>query len=179
VVSGAVALILQKYPTLTPDQVKKYLGSTASLLSKEDPADQGAGEIQLAPLLARVPAAYVQTFLTSTGRGTLEGSRGADHLTNNGVVLNGEKDIFGRAFDAAAVAAAESAGTSWSGGAWNGSVWSGSSWSGSSWSGSSWSGSSWSGNSWSGSSWSGSSWSGSSWSGSSWSGNSWSTGSYS
>jgi serine protease AprX len=109
----------------------------------------------------------------SSGTGTLEASRGSDHISIDGVVLQGEQDIFGMPFDSTAMAALESAGSSWSGGMWNGSVWTGSSWSGSSWSGSSWSGSSWSGSSWSGSSWSGSSWSGSSWSGSSWSGGEW------
>ena len=101
-----------------------------------------------------------QRFTNATGTGSLERSRGQDHLTRNGVVLTGERDIFGKPVDTSALAAAEAAGSSWSGGNWNGSSWSGSSWSGSSWSGSSWSGSSWSGSSWSGSSWSGSSWSG-------------------
>ena len=131
-------------------------------------------------LNAPVPSVLTaqQTNASSTGTGSLEASRGTDHLSENGVVLQGEEDIFGQPFDAKTIAALEAAGHSWSGGIWNGSSWSGSSWSGSSWSGSSWSGSSWSGNSWSGSSWSGSSWSGSSWSGSSWSGSSWSGGSW-
>ena len=88
---------------------------------------------------------YTQDWPEATGTGTLEGARGTDHLTNKGVTLSGERDIFGRSFDSAAMAAKEAAGTSWSGGVWNGSTWSGSSWSGSSWSGSTWSGSSWSG----------------------------------
>ena len=85
----------------------------------------------------------------STGLGSLELARGQDHLTRDGVMLTGERDIFGKPWNAAAMAAAQAAGSSWSGGTWNGSSWSGSSWSGSSWSGSSWSGSSWSGSSWS------------------------------
>ena len=110
----------------------------------------------------------------STGNGSLDGSRGGDFLSQNGVALSGNQDIFGNPLDLSALAQAEAAGSSWSGGVWNGSTWSGNSWSGSSWSGVSWSGSSWSGSSWSGSSWSGNSWSGSSWSGVSWSGSSWS-----
>jgi serine protease AprX len=99
------------------------------------------------------PAAYTQIFTASSGTGTLEAARGTDHLTMNGVTLQGEQDIFGHPVGTAALATLEAAGSSWSGGTFNGSSWSGSSWSGSSWSGSSWSGSSWSGSSWSGGSW--------------------------
>jgi serine protease AprX len=181
-VSGAVADLLQRYPQLTPDQVKEMLTSSCDKLSSFNWKQQGCGEIDLDKLMgASVPSVSgsLQYNAPSTGAGSLEASRGTDHISNNGVVLQGEQDIFGKPFVSAAMAALEAAGSSWSGGMWNGSVWTGSSWSGSSWSGSSWSGSSWSGSSWSGSSWSGSSWSGSSWSGSSWSGSSWSGSSWS
>jgi serine protease AprX len=176
IVSGAVALVLEKYPTMDPDLVKRFFGSNAVKLASFDSQAQGAGEIRLGAMLTKTPQwSYTgQNFAHATGTGSLERSRGAAHLTRDGVTLTGEKDIFGRDFDSAAMADAQASGSSWSGGEWNGSSWSGSSWSGSSWSASSWSGSSWSGSSWSGSSWSGSSWSGSSWSGSSWSGSSWS-----
>ena len=181
VMSGAVALVLQKYPNLTPDLVKPYFEHHATKLHGFGPQAQGAGLIDLASMLRHEPQlnAPPQRHPSSTGLGSLELSRGQDHLTRDGVVLSGERDIFGMPWNSAAMAAAQAAGSSWSGGMWNGSSWSGSSWSGSSWSGSSWSGSSWSGSSWSGSSWSGSSWSGSSWSGSSWSGSSWSGSSWS
>jgi serine protease AprX len=181
ITSGTVALLLQKYPTLTPDQVKRFIATNTDPATGADPDPDywGSGKISLTRLATRTPAAYTQIFTRSTGTGSLEAARGTDHLTANGAVLTGEKDIFGLAFNATAMAAAETAGSSWSGGTWNGRSWAGSSWSGSSWSGSSWSGSSWSGSSWSGSSWSGSSWSGSSWSGSSWSGSSWSGSSWS
>ena len=162
-VSGAASLVLHKYPKATPDQVKKLLTSTGYDINGKSQAI-GGGELQLEPALAASLPSAVQVWPAATGLGTLEGARGLDHLTRDGVVLTGEQDIFGAAFDSLAMADLEAQGSSWSGTMWNGSSWSGSSWSGSSWSGSSWSGSSWSGNSWSGSSWSGSSWSGSSWS---------------
>jgi serine protease AprX len=176
IASGAVALVLQKYPTMSPDLVKRFFSSNAVKLASFDSQAQGAGEIRLGAMLTKTPQwSYTgQNFAAATGTGSLERSRGSEHLTRDGVVLAGEKDVFGRDFDSAALASAQASGSSWSGGDWNGSSWSGSSWSGSSWSGSSWSGSSWSGSSWSGSSWSGSSWSGRSWSASSWSGSSWS-----
>jgi serine protease AprX len=180
--SGAVADLLQRYPQLTPDQVKAMLTSSCDKLSSFNWKQQGCGELDLSKLLgASVPSvsAAQQYNASSTGSGSLEASRGTDHISSNGVVLQGEQDIFGKPFLSPSMAALEAAGSSWSGGIWNGSVWTGSSWSGSSWSGSSWSSSLWSGSSWSGSSWSGSSWSGSSWSGSSWSGSSWSGSSWS
>jgi serine protease AprX len=178
--SGAVALLLQKYPEATPDQVKSMLTSSSDKLHSFNWKDAGSGELDLNTLLAApLPRYAAQYNVPSTGIGTLEASRGTDHISINGVVLQGEQDIFGEPFNSADVAAREAAGSSWSGGVWNGSTWTGSSWSGSSWSGSSWSGSSWSGSSWSGSSWSNELWSGSSWSGSSWSGSSWSGSSWS
>jgi serine protease AprX len=179
-VSGAVADLLQRYPQLTPDQVKQMLN--CDKLSSFNWKQEGCGELDMNKVFgAAVPsvAASQQYNPPSTGTGSLEASRGTDHISIGPVALQGEQDIFGKPFISAAMAALEATGSSWSGGIWNGSVWTGSSWSGSSWSGSSWSGSSWSGLSWSGSSWSGSSWSGSSWSGSSWSGSSWSGSSWS
>jgi serine protease AprX len=190
-VTGAVALLLEKYPQLTPDQVKSLLTASTVLLKGTPGFIQGAGELDMNQLLtARAPraghggpggpgkpggpGAGPGSPIWSTGTGSLQLSRGDTEISNNGVVLQGDQTIFGLPFNSAAMAALEASGTSWSGGVWDGSTWLGSSWSGNSWSGSSWSGSSWSGNSWSGSSWSGSSWSGSSWSGSSWSGSSWS-----
>ena len=179
ITSGSIALILQKYPTLTPDTVKKFITSNRIRVGGSAKL-QGGGEIALPLLLTAKPTTkFVAGYTPATGSGTLEAARGTDHLTADGVVLTGEQDIFGQPFDSAAMAAAEAAGSSWSGGNWNGHSWSGSSWSGNCWSGSSWSGSSWSGHSWSGSSWSGDTWDGHSWSGSSWSGSSWSGSSWS
>jgi serine protease AprX len=196
-VSGALADLFQRYPDLTPDQAKEMLITNCDKLNSYNWKEQGCGELDMNELFASsiAPDLTAKQYLSrwgvkalSNGTGSLEASRGSDHIAVNGVLLQGEQDILGDPFDSAAMAALEAAGSSWSDGTWNGSVWTGSSWSGSSWSGalwdgSSWSGSSWSnliwsGSSWSGSSWSGSSWSGSSWSGSSWSGSSWSGGSW-
>jgi subtilisin family serine protease len=179
IISGAVALVLQKYPNLTPDQVKHYFESHAVKLASFDSQAQGTGEIRLGEMLKKNPGPYAQKFGNATGTGSLELSRGADHISRDGVTLSGEQDIFGRPVDTNALATVESSGSTWSGGAWNGSTWSGSTWSGSTWSGSTWSGSSWSGSTWSSSTWSGSTWSGSTWSGSTWSGSSWSGSSWS
>jgi serine protease AprX len=178
IVSGTAALILQKYPGATPDQVKQLLQQTSGPI-KGKAQQIGAGELQLGPALSAPLPSWTQTWTRSTGTGSLEGSRGSDHITRDGVVLQGEQDIFGAPVSTAALAPLEAAGNSWSGGTWNGSTWSGNSWSGSSWSGNTWSGNSWSGNSWSSADWTGNTWSGSSWSSTDWSGNSWSGSSWS
>jgi serine protease AprX len=179
IVAGAAALIIQQRPSITPSQLKLLLmNSTVSIVNNN--VWQGRGELDLTKALNGSSTATDSYHAPGTGTGSLELSRGSDHLTAaNGVVLQGEKDIFGKPFNAASMAALEAAGSSWSGGVWNGSSWSGSSWSGNSWSGVTWSGASWSGASWSGMSWSGNSWSGASWSGASWSGASWSGASWS
>jgi serine protease AprX len=179
-VSGAAALVLQKYPDATPDQVKQLLMGTATYLNSQKSQAQGGGELNLAAALAAPLPSGTRASFDDTGTGSLEQARGSDHLTApGGTVLAGEQDIFGKPFDSAGMAALEASASSWSGGTWNASSWSGSSWSGLNWLASSWSASSWSASSWSASSWSANTWSGSSWSASSWSGSTWSANTWS
>ena len=181
VVSGAVALLLQADPRLTPDQVKGLLRSTTDLLPGDSSPVQGAGVIDVAAAVAAVRAgsvpAFTQTAPRSSGLGSIEASRAGTWVVDpaDGSVLQGEQDIFGTAWDAATWAPLSTAGRSWSGGTFNGSTWTGSGWQGADWASALWSGRSWSGRSWSGRSWSGRSWSGRSWSGRSWSTDGWST----
>ena len=189
VVSGAAALILSKYPSATPNQVKELLTSTATPLSVDGELDRcdGAGTLNLSEAAnASLPnkGRSQQNWTESTGAGSLEQSRGSSHLENNGVILSGEQDIFGMPFDAAIWAPMAALGTTWSGGDWNGTTWSGTTWSGTTWSGTTWSGTTWSGITWSsvdwadqvwsGTTWSGTTWSGTTWSGTTWSGTTWS-----
>jgi len=179
VTSGAVALLLQKHPWMTPDKVKAVLASTGQPVYGYPVRAQGAGEIALAGLAGGLPDVTIANPANGTGTGSLEIARGTDHVALDGVDLTGEQDIFGKPFNSAAMATLEAQGRSWSGGTWNGSAWTADNWTtgattGSlSWSGRSWSGRSWSGRSWSDYSWSGRSWSGRSWRGRSWSGGSW------
>jgi serine protease AprX len=175
VVSGAAALLLQKFPTLTPDALKHLVTSTADPINLTLGLTQSADEIDLGRAMASTPSAYRQLYVGSTGLGLVEASRGTHHLVMNGVALTGEQDIFGSAIATGALAGAEATGTSWSGGSWLDDAWTGTSWSGTSWSGTSWSTDGWTGTSWSGTSWSATSWSDNEWTGTSWSGTSWST----
>lgn len=185
VVSGAVALLLQADPSLTPDQVKGLLRSTADPLTGDDDPTQGAGLVDVAGAVTALRSgpvpAFTQTDVRSTGLGSLQASRGSSQVVDpvDGTPLTGEQDPFGVAWDASTWAPASTLGRSWSGGDWRGSTWAGRSWSGDTWASVDWSGRSWSGRSWSGRSWStmvflGRSWRGDDWSGRSWSGRSWS-----
>jgi hypothetical protein len=174
--SGAAALLLSKRPGLSSDQVKYLLKSTAVRLPNADAQGQGAGLINVKAAndaATPLPALAAQMFGVGTGVGSLELARGSVHVTDAGVALSGEMDIFGATFDSTTWAAASLTGNTWSGGDWNGNTWSGNTWSGNTWSGNTWSGNTWSGNTWSGNTWSGNTWSGNTWSGNTWSGNTW------
>ncbi|MBV9369106.1 MAG: S8 family serine peptidase [Frankiales bacterium] len=174
VVSGAVALLLQQRPNLTPDQVKAALTSTATALPQASAAARGAGLLNVFGASLALVGPSTQTWPKSSGLGTLEGARGDAHVSDNGTDLVGEQDIFGSPWNAAAWAAASAAGTAWDGGSWNGNDWTGDCWCGDSWTGDPWSGHTWSGHTWSGHTWSGSAWTGHTWSGESWDGHTWS-----
>jgi len=164
VVSGAAALVIQQRPSITPDQVKALLTSTATPLPEAGEACQGAGLLDLDEAIdRRTPSSSgsMQQWARSTGLGSLDAARGSARLSDDGD--DDDDRLAGGVWN----------GKSWSGDTWSGTSWSGTSWSGKSWSGKSWSGKSWSGKSWSGKSWSDASWSGKSWSDSSWSGSGW------
>ena len=178
VVSAATALLLQRYPGLSPDQVKAALVRGARPLPLADPLSQGAGELDLAraAALARRPS-QPQSWPASSGTGSLEAARGTMHLALNGVELTGENDLFGP-FDTAAWAAASSAGTAWVGGSWMGRELTGAGWSEDSSTGSArrtWPSLTWSSLTWSSLTWSSLTWSSLTWSSLTWSSLTWSS----
>lgn len=180
VVSGAVALILDRYPNATPDMVKAALMRTGQKVSTDNKYCYQAGLIDLEKFLVEYEEwedlkedTRGQSYGYANGGGSLEAARGSHHVSVDGVVLEDEQDIFGMKWNSEYLAKLAANYMAWDGGDFNGTSWSGTSWSGTSWSGTSWSGTSWSGTSWSGTSWSGTSWSGTSWSNDNWLGLSW------
>jgi serine protease AprX len=182
VTSGEVAQLLQARPTLTPDQVKALLTSTADpLAANPDPA-MGAGVTDLPEALAAaVPSTKAAAALPdSTGTGSLEASRGGEHVVDptSGVVLSGEVDALGSPWSGTAWAAASAKGTSWSGGTWNGRTWTGKVWvkgdyAAAAWTGYSFDGSLWSDHTWSDSAWEARGWRNDGWEARSWREESW------
>ena len=179
VAAGVAALVLQKYPTATPDQVKALLDTTATKLSSGNanaPGQRvhwGYGIVNAAAAVAAALPAATQTSTASTGTGTLDATRNGVRVVDGTVARTGQRDIFGQPFSSSGTAAAQTQATAWTAGVWNGSRWSGDGWSGSRWSSTTWTGTDWAGSRWSGSRWSGMAWDGSRWSGSGWGSSRW------
>jgi serine protease AprX len=171
VVSGAVALMLQARPGLTPDAVKDLIKRSARAVLPVTELDKGVGAINVWDAYQWVVPTGVQYWPAATGTGSLELSRGTVHVDDNGVLLSGEKGILGP-FDAKVWAAATAKENAWVGGSWMGIAMTGDCWSATSvvptWSGRTWSGRTWSGRTWSGRTWSGRTWSGRTWAGADW-----------
>jgi serine protease AprX len=201
VVSGSIALLLQAYPTLTPDQVKYALTSTADPINNAGPITVGSGTIDLTQALdtaskltgTTTAAAFLrawatQSFTKSTGQGSIDAARGGSLLIDaTGADLSGEVDVQGNPWKPAAWWAATSANMSWSGGKWLGTTWTGADWlpagagltsnrwSSTRWTSTRWSTADWSSNRWSAAFWSSNRWSSNRWSSNRWSSNRWSS----
>jgi serine protease AprX len=178
-VAGGAALLAQKYPGASPDTIKKLLTGSATPLPRKEQTEKhasaysGHGIVNLGRAVDATPSEGTQDAVPSRGDGTIEKSRAGEYVTDGGIELRGEKDIFGRPYDSAAMASAAAGAGAWDGGTWNGSRWTGDGWSGSRWTAAAWSGTSWAGTSWSAARWSGMSWDGSRWTGDGWSGSRW------
>lgn len=175
VVSGAVALLLQQRPEMTPDQVKALLTTTARPLRAGDVAAGGAGALDLKRAYESSPPDVAQAHQAATGLGSLELSRGSNHVADpeDGAELTGEVDIFDQAWDAPTWAADALAGRAWHGGTWRGQAWAGDGWGDGSFAGTAWQGRAWHGSNWTGRAWHGRAWHDYVWSGGTWSGRAW------
>lgn len=179
--TGAVALLLDARPELTPDQVKAILKATASPLADAPAESQGAGVIDiLKAITAPVPANATQTFTKSTGKGSLEGARGNSHLVaDDGSQLSGEVDIQGAAWVGATWAPLSTKGTAWNGGTWNGNVWAGVDFDSSSnvdgveWSARTWRAETWSARTWRADLWAARTWRSETWKARTWRADGW------
>jgi serine protease AprX len=179
VTSGAVALLLQRYPSLTPDAVKRQLMNTATAFSTSS-TFRGNGLLNVrAAEVAPANSATQSKIDYGIGTGSLDAARGDTRVSDGTSVLAGEKDIFGRPWVPSTWSALTSKGTPWNGGTWNGGPWSGNGWTGVSWTTPTWAGVAWTAPTWGGVTWAGHSWTGHSWTGTSWDGHSWTDNSWS
>ncbi len=199
VVSGLAALLVSKFPTATPDQIKAYLRATAQpvvlIETAKKTADgqllfstavnswySGSGSARL-DVNAKLPIAAPQ-MSAATGLGTLEAARGTYHVSNGTTTLTGEIDIFGSTWNPTTMATLTTNRTTWTGGTWNGARWTGDTWSGARWSSLDWTNhdstdEDWTDDDWSGARWTSMIWDGGRWSGARWCGARWSAGTWS
>jgi serine protease AprX len=174
VVSGAVALLLEALPHLTPDQVKQQLQTTAHPFLSTDVKYRGNGLIDVrdAQLRKAANAQQAPTFF-STGTGSIEAARGSSHVNDGVAELRGEIDIFGNPWDSSAWRSLAAAGATWSGGDWRGSTWSGDGWNANTWRDVTWTSGTWSAKTWRDESWSAKTWRDGAWTGDEWSAKTW------
>jgi serine protease AprX len=188
ITSGAAALLLDREPGLSPDQVKARMLSTATPGPVGDPNVDGHGSLDVhAAAHAGTFESANQGVTRSLGLGSLDADRGTlgVRIDVGGLLggllgpvvrlvkLDGLLTGQNRQFDAAEYLSSAWTQASWYQSQWYGTSWYGTSWYGTSWYGTSWYGTSWYGTSWYGTSWYGTSWYGTSWYGTSWYGTSW------
>ncbi len=170
VVSGSAALLLQREPALTADQVKARLLGTAVPGPVGNPNVDGRGSLD------SYAAAHAGTFdsanegvTRSLGTGSINLDRGSLHvqIDTGGILdpvlrllspvlvllIGTERTAQNRVFDGTEYLTSE-----WSGSRWYQSQWEGSRWYATSWYGSRWYGSRWYSNSWYGSRWYATAW---------------------
>jgi serine protease AprX len=156
VTSGAVAVLLDRYPELTPDQVKAVLTATGLKLKtrKGELLEKGMKSLDVPKAADKVEdvlegkLSSTQSFAPGTGLGSLEAARGSEHVTDGETTLEGEIDVSGGVWDA----------RSWRDDSWNGRSWRGRSWRARSWRSDGWTSRSWRSDQWKGRSWRGSGW---------------------
>jgi serine protease AprX len=183
VVSGAAALLWQKWPDLSAVQVRELLVDSSTRLGRNQ-AFEGHGELNLVAALARPPLSPVRAAAAlalpdwrALGIGSLQAARGSNALSLDGVELRGERDIFGHAWNGRLLAGLTSDERAWSdhltmfnGNAWigpgftadtvslAGRTWNGRTWAGRTWAGLTWTGQTWTGRTWAGDSWASHGW---------------------
>jgi serine protease AprX len=120
VVSGSVALMLQKNPNLTPDQVKALLTGGAVAVPKATTLDEGAGEINVYKSTT-LPVPWVrQTWPLASLQAILDANRTQD--------VNVDPGGTGKTLSA----------NRWSANRWSANRWSANRWSANRWSDNSW-----------------------------------------
>lgn len=179
VVSGLVALLLAKNPTLTPNQVKAALLMSALPGPVGDPLVDGHGiaDVAAASLVAGLvnlnqsaaaaaeatkPKASVALLSAWTVSTWNPANWSGPAWLSSSLSSLGSGPAGGSALPIQWAAAALN-GTSWTGAAWNGVLWSAAKWSGANWRGDAWDGAAWNGAAWNGAAWNGAAWNGNEW----------------
>jgi serine protease AprX len=174
VTAAAVALLLQKRPALSPDQVKALLRNTATPTTGPVGSAMGIKQLNLAAALPAPTPTGRQTWTSASGLGSIEHTRGGSHVTRDGTYpLVGDFDLFGP-WSPSEWSRATAGGYAWVGGVWLGRRMAGDGWTGTSWASRTWAPATWAGGPWGSPTWLDGLWSGRYWSSGAWSGRYWS-----
>jgi serine protease AprX len=173
IASGVAALVLQRTPLLSPDQVKRRMVTTTRAIGGITAPAWWPGEVDAfgaTMSLDLLPANI--GVAPANGGGSLQALRGAFCLRyTDGTCMTDDDANAAVGFDPTQYDSNTWAGSLWLGSQWVASL--GSQWAGSQWAGSQWAGSQWAGSQWAGSQWSGSQWTGSQWASAPWASSMW------
>ncbi|HWC13547.1 MAG TPA: S8 family peptidase [Actinomycetota bacterium] len=188
-VSGVVAQVLQKTPSLNPNQVKARLMGTAKPIVDKDPNLVGRGIVDAYAAATSTSLAEANQGLdSSTGLGTLQDSRAglSTELYANtplgDAALTGEFTLQHEALLADPLAnplglipwdGVTYTTTGWDPVTWDASRWNTADWAGSRWNGATFEATTWDGSRWNGSRWNNEDWDASRWNGLDWDASRW------
>ena len=186
VTSAAIALLLQKRPTLKPDEVKDII-KRGSVVPNGLAAKLGLKQVDLSAALG-LSAGFgsKQSYYSdSNGNGSLDAARGASRVVSNGVALSGDRSVWG-SFDGRVWSAYAKSESTWKGGVWMGTRVAGDGWTGTSFASKTWAPATWAGKPWDGATtwvdpawtgrfWAGRFWAATAWTGRFWAGDDWSS----
>jgi serine protease AprX len=140
VVSGAAALVLQRRPGLSPDELKAALRAEADPLTGSDPLAAGAGALDVPGSAAAAVSGARQSWPPArAGAWRGRGALGLD------------------------LAVERPDGSGWTASKWTASKWTASKWTASKWTASKWTASKWTASKWTASRWTASRWTAASW----------------
>lgn len=145
VVSGVAALVLDRSPWLTPNQVKLRLVATARVLPGGITPGTGTGVVDaFAATMSTLTASANLTATPAVGGGSLQATRGPACLRDaTGACMSDSDANAALGYDPSADPTAPWSGSQWVGSQWVGNQWVGSQWVASQWVGSQWVGSQW------------------------------------
>ena len=171
VVSGSVALMLQRNPSWTPDRVKYALANTTRNAASDDVMAVGSGTVDAYTAAFAAPSGYANAGLDrSSGLGPLDLSRGTVQVQAEdagGTVVSGLLTLQLLVFDPISYTTLPWTPLTWSLSQWYGAAWYGAAWYGAAWYGAAWYGAAWYGAAWyeqpNGAAWYGAAWYGGAW----------------
>jgi serine protease AprX len=144
VVSGVAAAVLSAQPGMTPDRFKYALTATARPTAEPSPAAVGSGLVDAyASALAAPPGVANQRLARSSGRGSLDGSRGTMQVSLDNparTVLAGAETAQLLLWDPVGYTTGDWSAATWAVSPWSTTPWLRTAWYGIDWAGHNWEG---------------------------------------